>query len=436
MLHTLTYDNHPPLEYSILWAVAHTIGSTETDLRLPSILFGTLMIPMLYLAGRALYDERVGILAAMFGTVGPISVWYSQEARMYALFMLLATVTIWAQARVLSEGQKRHWLIWAAAAAAMIWTQWFALLAVGAETIYFAFVLAGRPSGPPRRQQVGFLVVAVAACGAACAPGIHLLLTQFRNNQASGLGFGSYGTAGGSGGVSPYTLFNNTVWDLWGYHSYGVIAGIVAVWPLLLLGTLCVLGRRRHRSNRQLLALIVIPVVIVYVASGKASPDRSLFEIRYFIEAVPAAYLLLAGLAYHMTPSPRARKLFTGILLVSLVAGLVLQQTDTRNPRLYGYDAAFRQISSVARTGDEILCAPTYLTTDVRYFEPHMKVAPVGKSVPDLPASAQIFVVGSFDFAGGAAVNTSAQRIIAELSRTRDVIEIFQAPNVTVWEFS
>jgi 4-amino-4-deoxy-L-arabinose transferase-like glycosyltransferase len=243
MIHHLLYDNHPPLEYTILWLVAHSLGSSQTDLRLPSILFGTLTIPMLYLAGRALYHERAGVLAAAFGTVGALSVWYSQEARMYALFMFLATVTIWALARILATGRGRYWVAWGVAGAAMIWTQWFASLAVGTEAIVIFCILVRQRYG---RGQLVRLGVATAAIAVSCAPLLPLLLTQFHNNQANGLGFGGPAP---SAAFSPYGILNNLVWALFGYHSDAVIGALVAVWPLGLLVTLLVLGRSNSLSN-------------------------------------------------------------------------------------------------------------------------------------------------------------------------------------------
>jgi uncharacterized membrane protein len=433
MLHQLVHDNHPPLDYTILWLVAHSLGSTQTDLRLPSILFGTLTIPMLYLAGRALYHEWVGVLAAAFGTFGALAVWYSQEARMYALFMLLAAVTIWALAKVLADGRRRHWVIWAAAGAAMIWTQWFATLAVGTEVLILAWVLFhdGR-----RRRMLVRLAISTASVAVVCAPGIPLLLMQFHNNQANGLGFGSHGSAGTTGSFSPYGIFNNGVWTMFGYHSNAVIATLVAVWPLGILGVVLVLGRGRSRSNRILLMVIAVPMTIVFLASGLTAASRSLFEVRYFIEAVPALYLLLAGAVWTMTPNVLARRLFAGIILIALVAGLVAQQTDSQNPRLYGYNAAFTQISSVAKPGAEILYAPSYLNVDVAYFEPDMKAEAVTAVIPKVSLSRQLFVVGSFNFTGTNQADSATQRLVSTLSRTRHLNATFNAPNVTVWEFS
>jgi uncharacterized membrane protein len=433
MIHQLLHDNHPPLDYTVLWLVAHSIGSTQTDLRLPSILFGTLTIPMLYLAGRALYHEWVGVLAAAFGTFGALAVWYAQEARMYALFMLLATVTIWAVARILADGQRRHWVIWAGAGAAMIWTQWFATLAVGTEVLILAWVLL---RGDERRRSLTRLAVATASVAAVCAPGVPLLLVQFHNNQANGLGFGSHGSANTTGSFSPYGFFNNGVWSFFGYHSDAVIATLVAIWPLGILGVVLVLGRGRSRSNRILLVIIAVPMAIVFLASGLTAASRSLFEVRYFIEAVPALYLLLAGAVWTMTPNVLIRRVFAGIILVALITGLVTQQGDSQNPRLYGYNAAFTQISSVARPGDVILYAPSYLNVDVAYFEPSIKAEAVTTVIPKVPASKQIFIVGSFNFTGANQANAATLRLVYTLERTRHLGVVFNAPNVTVWEFT
>jgi hypothetical protein len=269
----------------------------------------------------------------------------------------------------------------------------------------------------------------------ACAPGVPLLLTLFHNNQANGLGFGGHAAAGAAGGLSPYGIFNNVVWALWGYHSNGVIAGAVAVWPLGILGVLLLLGRGRHPAHTLLATVAFLPLLAVFVASAEAAPNRSLFEVRYFIEAVPALYLLVAGMVWTMAPTVRIRRVVGAVVAVSFVVGLVTQQTDGDNPRLYGYDAAFAALSARARPGDEILYAPAYVNVDVGYFEPGMRAAPVGTTPPSLPGSARIFVVAMTNFAG-ADVAAETGSLLSRLERTRRLELVLRAPNVELWELS
>ncbi|MGH2928799.1 MAG: glycosyltransferase family 39 protein, partial [Solirubrobacteraceae bacterium] len=85
-----TTDVHPPLYFSVLWVFEHLFGNGAFAMRVPSILAGSLIVPVAYVAARDLWDRRTGMVCASFATVAPIVVWYSQEARMYSMFMLFA----------------------------------------------------------------------------------------------------------------------------------------------------------------------------------------------------------------------------------------------------------------------------------------------------------------------------------------------------------
>ena len=53
-----------------------------------SALFGVLTIPLVYALGRTIRDHRLGIVSALLFAISPFQVWYSQEARAYALLTL------------------------------------------------------------------------------------------------------------------------------------------------------------------------------------------------------------------------------------------------------------------------------------------------------------------------------------------------------------
>jgi uncharacterized membrane protein len=101
-----TTDVHPPLYHSVLWVCVGWLGDGELALRAPSIAAGLALIPMLFVAGRAMFDRRTGLIAAAFGSVAPILIWYSEEARMYALVTLLALAATAVFARAVSAPAK------------------------------------------------------------------------------------------------------------------------------------------------------------------------------------------------------------------------------------------------------------------------------------------------------------------------------------------
>lgn len=89
-------DFHPPLYYLLLKLWTDIFGYSEIALRMPSVIAGVLTLPAVYLVSRKWFGERVALLSALFLAINPLAVYYSQEARMYALAMMLIAWSFWA----------------------------------------------------------------------------------------------------------------------------------------------------------------------------------------------------------------------------------------------------------------------------------------------------------------------------------------------------
>ncbi len=95
-------DQHPPLYYTLLhfWLA---FGDGEAALRSLSALAGIATVPVMYGLGRAIGGHRLGLLAALLLAISPLHVQFGQEARMYALLTLMATLAMWGLAWLLKE---------------------------------------------------------------------------------------------------------------------------------------------------------------------------------------------------------------------------------------------------------------------------------------------------------------------------------------------
>lgn len=95
-------DQHPPLYYTLLhfWLA---FGDGEAALRSLSALAGSASIPLMYGLGRVIGGHRLGLLAALLLAISPLHVQFGQEARMYALLTLAATLAMWGLAWLLKE---------------------------------------------------------------------------------------------------------------------------------------------------------------------------------------------------------------------------------------------------------------------------------------------------------------------------------------------
>jgi Dolichyl-phosphate-mannose-protein mannosyltransferase len=430
-------DRHPPFHYLVLWATVRLFGDGELAVRAPSILATTALIPMLFVTGRELFDRRTGLVAAGLATTAPLIVWYGQEARMYALFMLFGVIALWAQARILRDGRTRYWVIYAAVTIALLYTHYFALIPIAIQQVVFAVAAWKRASaGQPVRNLLTGCWLTWLALLVAAAPLAPFAYDQFSHSQAAGMGFGGAPSAGtplsipGSS-ASLYAILSNVVWAIWGYHANSTMVRIAALWPLLMLLSLALMGQRRSSATRVVLALALGPVLILlFVGLVK----RDLFEVRYFIGAVPMMMLLLArsvaGRARRRLPALIA----TGALAGSMLLALADQQLNPNNPRDFDFKGALARVQSQARPGDTLIYAPEYLRDVVSYYLPGIHAEALS-DVHRMPTRGRVFLLGSFlDDPGTAQALGSARYELGQ--KPRHLIDSDNLKRIHIWEYS
>ena len=168
-------ESTPPLYYLLAWGWSHLFGVREVGLRSLSALFGTATIPVAYLIGRELIGRRAGIALAAIVAVNPMLVWYSQDARAYALLVLLSSVALLFFLRARRSGATRDLAWWAVFSALALATHYFAFFPLAIEAVWL--LLTVRPL-----RRVLWAVGGIALAGAALAP-IALHQAAGKNNN-------------------------------------------------------------------------------------------------------------------------------------------------------------------------------------------------------------------------------------------------------------
>jgi 4-amino-4-deoxy-L-arabinose transferase-like glycosyltransferase len=95
-------DIHPPGYYLLLHWWRALFGHSEFALRALSAVAGLALVLFTYLLGRRLFGTASGLVAAFLGAISPFAIYYSQEARMYALLAALAAASTYLLVRILS----------------------------------------------------------------------------------------------------------------------------------------------------------------------------------------------------------------------------------------------------------------------------------------------------------------------------------------------
>jgi mannosyltransferase len=128
-------ENTPPLYYLLAWGWTHLFGTGDFGLRSLSAVFGVATVPVVYLLLKELVSARAGLVGALLTAVNPFLVYYSQEARSYALYALLGAVSLLFFVRVLKAPSRKSATWWAISCALALTAHYGASFLVCAEAV-------------------------------------------------------------------------------------------------------------------------------------------------------------------------------------------------------------------------------------------------------------------------------------------------------------
>ncbi|MDX6696651.1 MAG: mannosyltransferase [Solirubrobacteraceae bacterium] len=310
----------PPLYFALLWVWSKVFGQGEVGLRSLSALAGTATIPVAYWIGRDLVSRRAGMVAAALVAFDPMLVWYSQEARAYALLVLLAALSLWFFARALREPRPRDLAAWGIASALALATHYVAGFLILPEAVWLLLRLPGA------RRAVALAAAPVAVTGLALAP--------LARDQTSGPNDPSW-----IGNIPLDLRLGQVVHELLTAHvglvnvavrvapprGYGVAAALLVIagfWALAARGE----PAERHGAGVALGVaglVLAVPLAIALVRNGY------FFDRDVIVAVVPFLVALAAGLG--AARAGRAGLIAAGALCA---IGLAVSVTVAADPAL------------------------------------------------------------------------------------------------------
>lgn len=151
-------DFHPPLYYLLLKIWTTLFGQSEIALRLPSLIIALGTGVLVYSLG--------GFWAGAFLLFNPLFVYYSQEARMYALVTFLLTLAYWAL-------RKQRLLLMGVAVVLSVWSFYGSLFFIAALGILLLW--------EKKYREAIYLILSTGAAVLLISP---LLYLQFQNSLA------------------------------------------------------------------------------------------------------------------------------------------------------------------------------------------------------------------------------------------------------------
>jgi mannosyltransferase len=161
---------NPPLYYALLHFWVRLWAEGDAAVRALSIVLGVAAVAAAYRLGRLLLGEEAGLVAALLLATSPYHVYYSQEARFYALLVTLTLVVLETFVRVLRGGGRAAQVTYVIAYVLLFYAHAHAVFVLAVPVLYvlleYARPAAERPPGLRRWLRLELIVALGAAAWA------------------------------------------------------------------------------------------------------------------------------------------------------------------------------------------------------------------------------------------------------------------------------
>src|ERR1700712_3057111 len=144
-LRVVAEDVHVPLYHVMLHFWQLYLGNDVATARLLSLCFFLVTIPIFYLLARQILDRAWALFAVVIFSFLPFMDWYSNEARMYTLLALMATLSQYYFIRILRED--KGWQGYGITALIGAYTHYFFSFNLATQGIFYLFNRHRFPAG-------------------------------------------------------------------------------------------------------------------------------------------------------------------------------------------------------------------------------------------------------------------------------------------------
>jgi hypothetical protein len=333
LIRSVSHDPNMSLYYGLLWAWQRVFGDGVLAIRSMSVLFAALTVPALYAVGARLCGRTTGLIAGLLlGTNAFVLTW-AQEARGYALVLLLTTIATYFFVEAL-EGRRRSLYVYVAFSALAFYAHFFAVFVTLGQA---CIVLLQRDGATARRRWAA----AYLAMGILVAPVVYRSLTL--------------GTNPISWVPRPGT---HALWAAIRSLAGQSALSVVALAVVLALAAPALLRRHDRR-----LALILMWAFLPIVLSFAVSQVHSLLVPRYLIVSSPGVALLAAVAITRLAPRAAA------VALAAVIAGATpgLWQWYHRPP-LEDWKLASTFLASRVQPGDGVAYEMSWAIPALSYY--------------------------------------------------------------------
>lgn len=344
ILEYFAIENNPPLHFLYLHFWIKIFGDGETVVRISSLIFGLLAIPLTYLVGKEIFSKKTGLIAAIFSTISFWQIYYSVEARMYPMFLFLSLTSIYFFWKTLKENKKKFKFFYFISSFLLIYTHLFGWLVIIFQNLFFFIYRKYYKPTKSFFYKANLALIAIFSVWL-----IPKFLSIIHQPVLQGWYFKNQ--------ITPLNIFQVLEKNIGIISINKFLHLFVYLAIAVLIITNFILLVRQNRDARSVFCLpntkkylfvflwIVIPVFLSYFANLMIS--------KYLIFIGPATHLLIAQSIININKSKKNILLIAVIIFLILFIGIL--PSITRTNKLYCWDQMAEYISREEKVSDKII---------------------------------------------------------------------------------
>ena len=278
------YDYYPSLYKFVLRFIVY-LGINEFWTRLPSVIFGTIAVYIVYLLGKELFNEETGLISSLIFGLSRYNIYFSQEARPYSLLVLTSALSMYFFVRFSKKTKdKKTLLSYFITTLLMIYTHYYALFTVLVQNIFFF-----------KKKVLKKWIITQFLLFLSFIPQLIIFYNSFLTLKTENLGQG----------FIEFTYINRN-------FSGGILLNILFF--TLLIYSLFILSRDKKKNELSLMWLwLLIPILIPFFITI----FRPVFISRHIIFCTIPYYMIIS---YMIT---KLKKIKKHLVLVIIIFSLI-----------------------------------------------------------------------------------------------------------------
>jgi mannosyltransferase len=343
----LKTENNPALHFLFLHFWIKLFGISAFAVRLPSVIFSSFTAGLIYHAGTRFLTRKTGIAAAFIYTFSTLQLYFAHEARVYALFELLAVCNLYLCLAISRDPGKKRLFIWLFFCdLLLVYSHYFGWIVVGVQVL----VLLLQPSRRSIRKPLLFSILALLLC---YIPNFAILFNRFSTTQ------------GGTWVHKPQ--FSELYGNINRYLNSRYVTLILLLTGVSGMVILFIKNKTREMISRlrndNAFWMIFLWFFFPYLAMFAVSFIMPVFLDRYILFTTPGLYLLIAVLFDYLPVKKWQQAGFLIILLGAMLAFFNLNPDKNRRVA-----ELVSSVKDLKEPGSLVLLSPEYSFHEFTYY--------------------------------------------------------------------